>query len=616
MRTFEPQLFPRISLGVIALTLGGNWAGYSVSASEESKPSKRIAVIGGGISGSFVTKYLSDYDADCSLDITVFDPPPSKNNQGSRVSSHALADGTVVELGASIVFGGNKLVNEMIEGSVGIVDEDGNDEELRKTKPHSDGVDSDDPEIRNGLGIFNGKTSTNTSSFPLLLSNMADDEKTRTMLWRYNLDLWRIDRATKAALESFDAIYGHLDNIEDESSFFESANDIWEAVGLSKAASLSFEEYLDSIGVGSSVAWWRKLLDTYSEQGLVQKELYEPINICNNNQINSQMTGLAGLVNSAAATGDLYAVEGGNDRLISSAFRQAIRNREEKCPEKSNLESSQIKKRPIQIETLVSLDSQQKIELFDSDGKLVDPKPYDIVIVATPLQFSGIQFMGKGSLFDEALLYNLPLNEMVDSENSDANKHEHLHSLGGEHHLPSSARRPYTQVITTFIANGVLQPSYFQVEDGNILPRSILFTEAGQNLTGLSSIGQITRDVYKVFSSTELSIELVKTIFGENARIEHTKVWGGSRGGATPSFNGAGEASKSTEFLLYNGGRQQDDDRGPSAKSSAIYYTNGMESAVSAIEIAAIGSKSVSKLVARQLGLVHPKRSKTNGEEL
>jgi hypothetical protein len=246
--------------------------------------------------------------------------------------------------------------------------------------------------------------------------------------------------------------------------------------------------------------------------------------------------------------------------------------------------------------------------------------------VATPLQFSGIEFMGKGSVFDDGVMYYLPLNEMVNSEKSDANLHEHIHSLGGDYHLPSSTKRPYVQVVTTYVANGSLEPSYFHMDDNrrvDDLPRSILFTENGRNQTGISSISQITRDVYKVFSSSELPEQIIQEIFGENAYIEYSKVWGGSRGGATPAFHGAGEASRSTRFLLYNGGRQEDDDDDGYGSSSntktqqhAIYYTNAMESAVSAIEIAAIGSKSVAKLVARRLGLVNPGSSNTNGDEL
>lgn len=584
---------------------------------KESNPT-RIAIIGGGISGSFVTKYLTDYDVDCSLDITVFDPPPSETHQGSRVASYTLEDGTVVETGGSIVFEDNVLVNKMITDSIGLVDEHGNDQSLRKTLPHTDGIDSDDHEIRNGLGVYDG-----TSSFPLLLTNMDDDAKASTMFWRYNLDFFLIVRAIKAAQESFNWIYYHLlgeEGDESESSVFDSPNEIWQALGLSHLASVSFEEYLKELGVIPERRWWKAFKHLVrnpwllGEQGAVQTEFFEPINICNNNQINSEMTALAALVNGAASMGELYAIEGGNNKLISSAFAQATRNRDKTCVSREDFNTT-IRRVPTKIQTLVSIDFKRKIELFGDDGNIVDLEGYDIVVIATPLQFSGIEFMGKGSVFDEGLLYYLPLNEMVDSENSNANLHEHIHALGGEHHLPSSAKRPYTQVITTLIANGELQASYFQMENTMDLPRSILFTEEGREQTGIASISQITRDVYKVFSSTELSLDTIHNVFGKDARVEHTKVWGGPKGGATPSFHGAGEASKSTQFLLYNGGKQDDDDNDPS-KTHAIYYTNAMESAVSAIEIAAIGSKCVAKLIARRLGMIDPKKVNTNGDEL
>ena len=125
----------------------------------------KVAIIGGGISGTFTAKYLAEYDVnhqsssngsgrDCLLDeIVVYDvsPPPTgftndednddrsttdsnedteepttkklqlsseprpSNYQGSRVSSIKLQDGSVVELGASIIYNGNKLVVDMID---------------------------------------------------------------------------------------------------------------------------------------------------------------------------------------------------------------------------------------------------------------------------------------------------------------------------------------------------------------------------------------------------------------------------------------------------------------------------------------------------------------------
>ena len=316
--------------------------------------------------------------------------------------------------------------------------------------------------------------------------------------------------------------------------------------------------------------------------------------------------GLAGLVNSAASTGKLFSIEGGNDKLLTSAFRQAKKKHDQVCFSKDLYGESKIRQVPKKIRTLVS-DFESGMELFDGSGKLLGA--FDIVILACPLQFSGINFLGRGSMFDSSVLHSIPLNEMVDSENSDANDHGHKHSLGT--HMPSSATRTYTQVVTTVISNGSINNSYFVLDEDHV-PRSILFTEQGRNETGISSIGQITSGVYKVFSSDELTKETVAKLFGSEATIEHVKVWGGKHGGATPAFNGGGEASYSTNFMLYDGGHGTG---AFSDEGAALYYTNAMEAAVSAIEISAIGSKFVSKLVARRLGLLQPTND-DHGDEL
>ena len=250
---------------------------YGLKTDEKDAPYSRIAIIGGGIGGTFAAKYLSDYDDKCLLDITLFNPDESPGDQGSRVSSFALDDGTMIELGASIIFEGNRLVNEMIDG----------DDELVKTKPHSPGPernDSDRDDVKTGMGVYNGDSE---KPFSLLMANMTPAEIKKTLLWRYNMDLWRMNRATNNALDSFNLIYDLLDS-KHVSTFFESPNDVWRAVGLAHAASVSFDEYLDSIGIASSISWLRKLL---SDQGVMRSELYTAMNICNNNQINSQMTG-------------------------------------------------------------------------------------------------------------------------------------------------------------------------------------------------------------------------------------------------------------------------------------------------------------------------------------
>ena len=321
---------------------------------------------------------------------------------------------------------------------------------------------------------------------------------------------------------------------------------------------------------------------------------------------------MAGLVNFVASKGDLFAVKGGNHKLVQSAFNQAKSNYAKTCSSDSDGKVVHVPKR---IKTVVSDFDTKGMELFDTDGKRLGE--YDIVIIAAPLQFSDISFMTRGSMFDTNVLHPMPLNGMVDSNDEDLNANDHGHKAAfPSGSLPDSAFRPYTQVVTTVVSNAKLNKSYFTIDD-KIAPRSILFTVKGREESGLSSIGQISIGVYKVFSSEELTKDKLSSIFGNDVKVEYVKVWGGNgnnkNGGATPDFNGGGDSSFSTQFLLYDGGHGVGsfDENG-----SALYYVNSMESAVSAIEISAIGALAVSKLVAQRLNLVQPIDDSASGEEL
>jgi len=618
------------------------------STSSQKEKGKRVAIIGGGIAGTFTAKYLSDYDQNCNLDsIVIYEPymiakgiSATNNNssdsdnyeykygQGSRVSSLTLQDGkTNIELGASIIFSENKLIVEMIK----------NDPNLKKVKPHAPGSAetdmSDEMMIQKGMGIYNGKDKDNHNNnqnkalveheiWPLLTSNLTSEEVKQTLMYRYNLDLYKVDKATNKAMTSFQRIYDIL-NSTHISSFENliSPNTLWDAVGLGYPASVSLNTFLDHIKVSSNLSWWRRLF--LSNQGSIRNEFLTAINLCNNNKNNDQMTGLAGLVNFIASKGDLFAIQGGNQKLIQSAFQQAQSNHDARCIH-IHKKGNKITHVPTKVKTIVSDYVEEEginkgMELFDSNGKKLGL--YDVVIVATPLQFCDISFVTRGSLFDHSVLHPMALNSgtmmmMQDHDSEEANskmsEHGHKSALhGGSGVLPDSAKRPYTQVVTTIISNAILNHDYFSINQSKDVPRQILMTENGKNeMGGISSIGQITKNVYKVFSSNELSKDQIYVIFGSDAIIEYVKVWGGTYGGATPDFNGGlGDSSFATNFLLYDGdhhGISNNDDEDDQGGSSALYYVNSMEAAVSAIEISAIGAKAVAKLVAFRLKLLSP----------
>jgi prenylcysteine oxidase/farnesylcysteine lyase len=243
---------------------------------------KKVAIIGGGVAGTFAAKYLADYDKACTLEsITIFDPMPigeatlvdqegDVDWQGSRVSSLELKDGTVVELGASVAIKDFRLLVQMLEG----------DPTLKMGKAHTTGKEDD---TRNdGIGIYDGDGTWSllTSNTPSILSELK-------MLFRYNVDLWTMSRAAKTVQIALARIHAWLDS-DYPTTFFESPDEMWNASGLWHPAHMSFDAFLDAIGLPQELPWWRSYLPY---QGSLRAELLTAINLCNYNQGNSQVNG-------------------------------------------------------------------------------------------------------------------------------------------------------------------------------------------------------------------------------------------------------------------------------------------------------------------------------------
>ena len=536
-----------------------------------------VAIIGGGVGGTFASKYLAEYDADrCLIDsITIFDPSPQlsrsdggkgepggpptggsssdlgPDRQGSRVSSLTLADGAVVELGASIIFSGNELISEVVDA----------DPKLERAEPLSPGKDKKSRED-GGFGIYDGG-----GRWPLIVDpNTPDYLLVAKMLYRYGLDLWKVRHEALEAFKSFQLIYRLLDS---ENSFFDSPDHLWKEVGLYGMTRVSFDDYLTQIGVSGgqklniSSSWWDAwpeallayLMPVFDwvqnwflpSRGNLRKEICESININNYNQNNGRLNGLAGLVSFLPSQGSVYSVLGGNDQLLSSAFQQANNTHFRGCNSTVRHTESAV------ASVVVSGDS---IELMTDKGSI---EHFDIVVLAAPLQQSQIQW-----------------------------------SVSPNDRLPSSTRRRYTQTVTTIVSNGTLQSEYFHISNSS-LPKAVSLTEKGKDEDAFSCLAELTDDgTFKVFSSESLTDDVLEKLFGKHFQVQYQKIWGGEFGGAYPDFAGGGDSSTSAPFLLYG-----DTNSGP-----AVYYANAMEASVAAMEISAIGAKAVSKLVARRLGLL------------
>ena len=547
---------------------------------DTTEQQRRIAIVGGGIGGSFASKYLAEYDAGrCQIEtITIFDPSPQlstanggagnpggpptggssadlgPNRQGSRVSSLTLADGTVVELGASIIFSGNALISEVVDA----------DPNLERAEPMSPGKDKKSREDV-GFGIYDGD-----GRWPFIIDpDTPDYMVVAKMLYRYGWDLWRVRNSALDAFESFEKIYRLLVDDDNEKSLFDSPDELWKEVGLYDMTRISFDDYLTQIGVSggskisTGVSWWdawHEALFAYlmplfdfvqnwilPPRGNLRREICESININNYNQNNGRLNGLAGLVSFLPSQGSVFSVLGGNGQLITSAFQQANATHFDSCNKTIQHFESAV------ASAVVSGDA---IELITEEG---DSAQFDIVVLAAPLQQSQIHW-----------------------------------SEAPHDKLPSSTQRRYTQTITTIISNATLQSDYFHVSNSS-LPKAVSLTEKGKNEDAFSCLAELTDDgTFKVFSSQPLSDNMLEKLFGKTYQLQYLKTWGGERGGAYPDFAGGGDASTSAEFLLY----------GNRSSGAAVYYANAMEASVAAMEISAIGAKAVSKLVAKRLGLL------------
>mmetsp|Transcript_12999 Transcript_12999/g.28112 ORF Transcript_12999/g.28112 Transcript_12999/m.28112 type:complete len:607 (-) Transcript_12999:27-1847(-) len=593
------------AVSVIAASTGSSSASEPPNDDSVGTRPRRIAIIGGGISGSFCAKYLVDYDERCLLDAVDIYEPSSMNMsaalkpgvpvtdaagsatrqtwQGSRVSSITLSDGTIVELGASIIYDGNKLAVQMLEG----------DSTLSAGRPFYPGKEKAKSEegrpIKSGFGIYNGNGEwlLNTAPMWSLARKVA-------LLWRYNVDLFRISQAASSAITSFELIYELLESNQ-PATFLDSPDEIWESVGLKKLSLVTFDEFLDAIGVCREVEGWRSYIPY---QGCIRTELLSAASINNYNQATNQMNGLSGLVSFIPTKGKLFGVEGGNYQLIGSALKQAQSTRSSECKEKGNKKN--IKHVAKEVTTVIG-DLETGMELFSGEESLGN---YDVVILAAPLQHCGTDFFVKSHL-DGAVLQPMPVSGMIDSDEADANTHQHITPS-----LPSSATRPYTQVTTSVVSNGNLQSSYFNLS-ASAVPRSIYVSEEAWQLENVFTVTHLTSDVFKVFSQTELPETTLNAMFGPNHVLEYVKLWGGKHGGATPDFNGGGESSTSTPFLLYDGAEKTTGHGfGP-----ALFYVNSMEASVAAVEISAIGAKAVAKLCAKRLELIPPTET-ARGDEL
>ena len=596
---------------------------------QQQQDSSRIAVIGGGISGTFVSKYLVDLNShECSIaKLDIYDPassqdqlgsPITKENsqatnqqQGSRVGTYQMDDGRIIELGASIFIDKFRYIIDMIN----------NDPSLTIGKPFDTNTGQIDENMKTGMGIYNGGTKIDQGNddggIVFNTANITDPyDKKMAMLWRYNLDVILVNWLVEKTVAKFEMLQEKLK--KPTANFYGSPQEMWTDVGLSEHVEMSLDDFLDmklnswtgffgDIVPKDYVPWFRKWL--FSGQGPLRHELLSAINLVNYNQDNSQINALSGLGSFSVASSKIHSLQGGNNQIIKSAYHQTRQNLQKNCPASKD-HNDVIQHIPTRIATVIGHHLGTKgFELFDDNGTSLGE--YDIVIMAVPYSMANIDFLVRSHI-DESVLQPMSLGGLIeahDEESSTAtipDDHEGHYQLPKE--IPLGVQKPYTQVVTTIVKNGVLQPTYFGFPNGihkDLIPRGIYSTPSGKAsmaYNNITSIAQIASQdgLYKVFSSQSLSQDTLNGIFGGTVEVEYEKIWGGTNGGATPDFATLrqNQSPYGTPFLLWDGALGSD---GHDTKTSGgLYYPNSLELTFACIELSAMGATAVAKLIAKR----------------
>ena len=654
-----------------------------------TKP-KSIAIIGGGISGTFLTKYLVDYDWNCTIldTITIFEPnpvvgpmrkdetkhstktmhPQHPQHQSSRIATYEMeinipidtdtdtntdtnTDATTttatasnnttkitIEIGASILYRGFHHVMEMIQQDP--------QQTLQIGVPYTTGNTYIDQQIQDptSMGMYHGdgiwKLLLVTSLLPKYWWNYY-------LVLRYSWDLVTVSNICQSIQQQYNRLPYLFNQTHDY--FMDSPRDIWESLQLyDPYITTSFDFYLDTRGIspysttGTSTSStttttnivstiYRTIRNTITSlwfyllpfQGSIRSELLTSINLANYNQNNTHINAVTGFGSFAAATGDhIFSIVGGNYQIITSAYQQAMYHRNRYCAapvtDTANPESTKDRyNRTTSVQLITKrimtvVGDVEGLALFAEDNQFVGE--YDIVILAVPLQQSQIKFLIQSTV-DPSIVQDMPLGGRINAHKIIDNKEDHEGHVQLPNPVPDSAIRPYTQVVTTIVRDViVMNYTFFHLKDTSQLPRSILMTAQGQSTTyNITAITLIAKGIYKVFSNQPLELTIIHQIFGTSASIEYEHVWGGMYGGATPDYQAyQKDSSNTTNFLLYDGAFGLHGH----TKSGALYYTNTMEqTALSCMEISAIGAKAVAKLIAERVGLLQ-ERPRVVGSDL
>ncbi|GAB4820077.1 hypothetical protein N2152v2_007123 [Parachlorella kessleri] len=546
---------------------------------------KQVAIVGGGVGGAASAYYLKSLLGD-AVNITLFEQHDTLGGRTSSWKSGDRVDDRVYELGASIAWTGNHYLR-FLAGEAGLSVHDISDSDSR-------------------LAVFDGSQLVFKESEWRLLTLLR-------LLWRYGLAYYQLRSHPSRMFARFEALY----QLQDEGVAFDSPGDFLKQLGLYDltqdslfqylreqfAADGYMQEFADEVvaGIGRT---------NYNQNNLQLNALAGLVSLLpstdpqvfsikgGNQQLAQKLVAKAGAtVLTGVAVGEVAArTDGRFDVALAAAGCRDTETAQPWRPVEAGAVAAAAIGGKQQPQDLLSGGAGGSWVDFDSPDALQQRRlqaqqevpdqlagcsgtgrlkaaaaggagaqgpaygPFDAVILAAPLELSGIAVSGV--------------------------------------ELPRIPPRKYQTTVTT-IVEGELRPAYFGLPEEDGMPYTdILVTQTAQ--TPFSCIGHLgpgssaNSSVFKLFSSEPLEEDELGQIFEPGFRVLVTKSWR-----AYPRQDNVPQGLKGTQatYFMFD----PPEDFSPFRLAEGLYYNNALENAASAMEIAAIAGRNTALLAAKQL---------------
>ncbi len=287
----------------------------------------KIAVVGSGIGGSSYVHFLNQAAAK-NATITVYE---KENRIGGRVKKDKLGGG-LIEQGATLIHSSNYYLQDIMATY-----------QLEKTKPHGGEGEAETLAIWDGNDF---RLNTSRNSF----------RSTIQMLWAYGMSLSDLSDLVKAMIPKWERIYTNLG----QGTTYDSPESLFKAIDLYDLTQQTSYDYFKKAGIKDDLVY--EFVDCISR-----------VNYHQDGNINA-FTDMVSLAGAGLDGGELFSVDGGNDRMIHAILKDK---------ENVNIRLNQT------VTTLnkLSINKQTLYEIQTSSGQR---DTFDIVVVACPLDLANI----------------------------------------------------------------------------------------------------------------------------------------------------------------------------------------------------------------------------------